>query len=210
MEGLGLTAFDAVALAVVLISAIMAFARGLIREVFSIVAFFAGLFAALWGHGYLAPFLKGFLGTELFATIAAGFIIFLVVFVAITILTAMLSKAAHSSGEIGTLDRGAGLLFGGARGILIVSLFVVFAQAVTGSPESTPQAITPRWLTEAKLYPFFNRTAQVLESLGPRARTYIHDRRAAQAGDAVPAATQDAPAPASVPTTTPPPAAPKK
>lgn len=205
MEGLGLTAFDAVAIAVVLISAIMAFARGLIREVFSIVAFFAGLFAALWGHGYLAPFLTGVLGTELFATIAAGFIIFLVVFVAITIFTAMLSKAAHSSGEIGTLDRGAGLLFGGARGILIVSLFVVFAQAVTGTPESTPQAITPRWLTEAKLYPFFNRTAQVLESLGPKARTYIHNRQT----NAAPASAPDA-VPASAPPETSPPSAPKK
>jgi membrane protein required for colicin V production len=178
MEGLGLTAFDAVAIAVVLISAVMAFARGLIREVFSIVAFFAAIFAAIWGYRYVAPYLEGVVGTPLFATLIAGFLIFLVVFVAITILTSMLAKAAHSSGEIGTLDRGAGLLFGAARGILIVSLFVLLVRAVTGPAETTPQATTPTWMVQAKLYPFFDRTASVLEGLGPRARTYIRERRA--------------------------------
>jgi membrane protein required for colicin V production len=179
MENLGLTAFDAVALAVVLISAVMAFARGLIREVFSIVAFFAAIFAAIWGYRYVSPLLEGAVGNALFATLFAGFLIFLVVFVVITILTSMLAKAAHSSGEIGTLDRGAGLLFGAARGILIVSLFVLLVRAVTGPAETTPQATTPPWMVQARLYPFFSRTASVLEGLGPRARTYIHERRAA-------------------------------
>ena len=177
MEGLGLTAFDAVALAVVLISAVMAFARGLIREVFSIVAFFAAIFAAIWGYPYVAPLLEGVVGSPFFATLFSGFLIFLIVFVAITILTTMLAKAAHSSDEIGALDRGAGLLFGAARGILIVSLFVLLARAVTGPPETTPQATLPSWMTTAKLYPFFDRTATVLEGFGPRARTYIRDRR---------------------------------
>ncbi len=192
MEGLGLTAFDAVALAVVLISAVMAFARGLIREVFSIVAFFAAIFAAIWGYRYVAPMLEGAVGNPLFATLFAGFLIFLVVFVAITVLTSMLAKAAHSSGEIGTLDRGAGLLFGAARGILIVSLFVLLVRAVTGPAETTPQAATPSWLVQARLFPFFDRTASVLEGLGPRARTYIRERRAgepeAAPTDATPAA----------------------
>jgi len=177
MEGLGLTAFDAVALAVVLISAVMAFARGLIREVFSIVAFFAAIFAAIWGYPHVAPLLEGVVGSPFFATLFSGFLIFLLVFVAITILTTMLAKAAHSSDEIGALDRGAGLLFGAARGILIVSLFVLLARAVTGPPETTPQATLPSWMTTAKLYPFFDRTATVLEGFGPRARTYIRERR---------------------------------
>ncbi|MDX2234362.1 MAG: CvpA family protein [Hyphomonadaceae bacterium] len=187
MEGLGLTAFDAVALAIVLISAVMAFARGLIREVFSIVAFFAAIFAAIWGYRHVAPMLEGAVGNPLFATLFAGFLIFLVVFVAITVLTSMLAKAAHSSGEIGTLDRGAGLLFGAARGILIVSLFVLLVRAVTGPPESTPQAATPSWMVEARLYPFFGRTASVLEGLGPRARTYMQERRGASDDPADPA-----------------------
>ena len=32
-------------------------------------------------------------------------------------------------------------------------------------------------MVSAKLYPFFDRTASVLEGFGPRARTYIRDRR---------------------------------
>ncbi len=190
MEGLGLTAFDAVALAVVLISAVMAFARGLIREVFSIVAFFAAIFAAIWGYPMVSPFLEGAVGSPFFATLFSGFLIFLIVFVAITIVTTMLAKAAHSSDEIGALDRGAGLLFGAARGILIVSLFVLLARAVTGPAETTPQAALPGWMTSAKLYPFFDRTATVLEGFGPKARTYIRERRNSDA------AAPDAAAPA--------------
>jgi membrane protein required for colicin V production len=198
MEGLGLTAFDAVAIAVVLISAVMAFARGLIREVFSIVAFFAAIFAAIWGYRFVAPMLEGAVGNPLFATLFAGFLIFLVVFVAITVVTSMVAKAAHNSGEIGTLDRGAGLLFGAARGILIVSLFVLLVRAVTGPAETAPQAVTPSWMVEAKLYPFFDRTASVLEGLGPRARTYMREREAEPAAE--PAAAEPVmPEPAAAP-----------
>jgi membrane protein required for colicin V production len=178
MEGLGLTAFDAVALGIIVFSAVMAFARGLIREVFSIVAFFAALFAALWGHGFVSPALEGTLGNKLFATLAAGFLIFLIVFIAITILTQMVAKLAHSSGEIGTLDRGAGALFGAARGILILALFVVFVRAAFGPAETTPQAQIPTWMSSAKTFPFFHRTAVVLEGLGPKLKTAIDERRA--------------------------------
>jgi membrane protein required for colicin V production len=177
MEAIGLTQFDTITLIVVLMSAAMAFARGLIREVFSIVAFFAALFAALVGHKVLAPLLEGPLGNVLFATLGAGFLIFLVVFVAVTVLTSVLAKAAHASGEIGGFDRAAGLLFGTARGILVVALFVVMMRAVTGPAETTPQAPRPNWLTEARLYPFFERTALVLEGLVPHAGDYIRDKR---------------------------------
>lgn len=190
MEGLGLTAFDAVALAVVLISAVMAFARGLIREVFSIVAFFAAIFAAIWGHAYVAPMLEGAVGNPLFATLFAGFLLFLVVFVAITVITSMVAKAAHSSGEIGTLDRGAGLLFGAARGILIVSLFVLLVRAALAN--------VPGWMIEARLYPFFQRTAVVLEGLGPPARAYMRERQGG-ASPAEAAATVTAPSEPAVP-----------
>jgi membrane protein required for colicin V production len=183
MESLGLTAFDAVSLAVILISAAMAFARGLIREVFSIVAFFAALFAALAGHRFMSPMLEGALGTPLFATLAAGFLIFLVVFIAITIVTQMVAKLAHSSGEIGTLDRGAGLLFGAARGILMVALFVVLVRAVTGTPQTAPQATPPNWMVNAKLYPFFEKAAVALETVVPQVRQAIRERGAAAPGE---------------------------
>lgn len=176
MEGLGLTWFDTAALAVVLISGLMAFARGLIREVFSIVAFGAAFVAAWLGYGLLAPSLEGMLGNLLFASIGAGFLIFLVVFVGVTVLTSVIAKAAHQSEEIGALDRAAGLFFGAARGILIVALCVLILRAVTGPAETTPQAPRPDWLTQARLYPFFERAAIVLERMGPKAGAYVRER----------------------------------
>ena len=43
-----ITAFDAIAVAVIVISAIMAFARGFLREIATLGSFIAALAAALW------------------------------------------------------------------------------------------------------------------------------------------------------------------
>lgn len=169
-------AFDIVVLIVIGLSSVMAFARGLIREVFSIVAFFAALIAALTGHRLLLPYLDGMINNPLIAAIASGVLIFLIVYIAITILTGILAKAAHSSGEIGALDRGGGLIYGFARGFLIIAVAVVMVRSVTGPSETTPQATTPEWLTKAQTYPYFERAAVVLEGLVPQMNAYMQKR----------------------------------
>ncbi len=59
------------------------------------------------------------------ATVASGLLIFLVVFIAITVVTSAVAKTAHQSTEIGSFDRAAGLAFGILRGVLVVALFVL-------------------------------------------------------------------------------------
>jgi membrane protein required for colicin V production len=169
-------AFDIVALVVIGLSSIMAFARGLIREVFSIVAFVAALIAALTGHRLLLPYLDGMINNPLIAAIASGVLIFLIVYIAITILTGILAKAAHSSGEIGALDRGGGLIYGFARGFLIIAVAVVMVRSVTGPSDTTPQAAQPEWLTKAQTYPYFEQAAVVLEGLVPKFNDYMKQR----------------------------------
>jgi membrane protein required for colicin V production len=172
-------AFDIIALVVIGLSSIMAFARGLIREVFSIVAFFAALIAALTGHRLLLPYLDGMIQNPLVASVVSGILIFLIVYVAITILTGILAKAAHSSGEIGALDRGGGLIYGFARGFLIIAVAVVMVRSVTGPSDTTPQAAQPEWLTKAQTYPYFERAAVVLEGLVPQFNDYMKKRHEA-------------------------------
>jgi membrane protein required for colicin V production len=77
---LGLTWFDFVAIVVLGLSGVMAFARGLIREVFSIIAFIGGAIAAVFFAGMLSPLVESM--TPLsgpLASVAAGLLIFLVV-----------------------------------------------------------------------------------------------------------------------------------
>ena len=71
---LGFTWFDFAALAIVGLSAVMAFARGLIREVFSIIAFIAGLLGALVGFfmGITRPVVESFTPLSGFIADLAG------------------------------------------------------------------------------------------------------------------------------------------
>lgn len=175
MAGMTLTWFDLIVVVVILISSIMAFARGLLREVFSIVAFIGAAAAALYLRPLLTPLLSTFIHQTLFAEIAAAGILFIGVFVVVTVGTSTLAKAIHSSGEIGALDRGAGLVFGAARGILALALFVVLWHHITG-----PTAPMPDWLRNARTYPVLNVAANGLEAFVPKAQNYINERRRAE------------------------------
>ena len=114
----GFTWFDFAALVVLGLSGVMAFARGLIREVFSIIAFIGGAIAAVFFASMLRPMVESF--TPLsgpLASVAAGLLIFLVVFIVITVITSTVAKTAHQSTEIGSFDRAAGLAFCILRGV---------------------------------------------------------------------------------------------
>lgn len=169
MEALGLTAFDAAALAVIIVSAVMAFLQGLLREVFSIVALIAGAVAALYGLPFVSPMFMAWISPPLLAQLAAAITLFFVVFVAVTAATSLLTRMLHKSSEIGAIDRGAGLLFGVARGLLVLSLLVLILRAITGAP----QAPMPGWIANARLYPAIAATADLVERAVPRVRAYI-------------------------------------
>ncbi|HRE42977.1 MAG TPA: CvpA family protein, partial [Terricaulis sp.] len=123
---LGLTWFDFAAFAVLALSGVMAFARGLIREVFSIIAFIGGVLAAIFFYPMLAPIIERFTPLSgLLAMFAAGLAIFLWVFIIITVAVSTLAKSVHQSTEIGSFDRAGGLAFGVLRGVIAVAVFFV-------------------------------------------------------------------------------------
>lgn len=182
MEALGLTAFDAAALAVIIISAIMAFLQGLLREVFSIVALIGGALAALYGLPFVSPMFQGWISPPLLAELAAALTLFLVVFIAITAGTSLVTRLLHKSSEIGALDRGAGLLFGIARGMLVLSLLVLILRAITGAP----QAPMPGWIANARLYPAIAASADFVERAVPRVRAYIPNEKPSESDPPAP------------------------
>lgn len=199
MEQFGFTWFDLAALAVLGLSGIMAFARGLIREVFSIIAFIGAAIAAVFFAEMLRPTVESFTALSgPLASVAAGLAVFLVVFIIITVVTSAVAKTAHQSTEIGSFDRAAGLAFGILRGVLVVALFVLLmrqTQPETGVTQDPMQDA----IRSARTYPIYEGVARALEAVLPQARQrasdYIGARGARESAPIPPADAPPEPAP---------------
>lgn len=184
---LGFTWFDFAALVVLGLSGVMAFARGLIREVFSIIAFIGGGLAGYFLSVPLAPFVEQF--TPLsgwLAAVAAGLLVFLVVFLGITVVVSTVAKTAHQSTEIGSFDRAAGLAFGVFRGIIVIALGVlVMRQASDEEVPQEPPADRAACMSSydavqgavrcARTYPIYGSVASALGAVLPRAGARARD-----------------------------------
>lgn len=182
---LGFTWFDFAALVVLGLSGVMAFARGLIREVFSIIAFIGGLIAAIFFAGMASPLVESFTPLSgLLASVAAGLAIFLIVFIAITVVTSTVAKTAHQNTEIGSFDRAAGLAFGVLRGVLVVSAFVLFVRQA--EPTSATADPMQDGIRSARTYPIYDGVAQGLEAILPQARNRAHDIIEQRRGESAP------------------------
>lgn len=196
---LGFTWFDFAALAVLALSGIMAFARGLIREVFSIIAFIGAAIAAVFFAELLRPLVESMTSLQgPLASVAAGLLIFLVVFILITVVTSAVAKTAHQSTEIGSFDRAAGLAFGVLRGVLVVALFVLLMRQTQGEASAAPADPMQDAIRGARTYPIYESVAKGLEAVLPRARQRAHDIIDRQKGKSapIPPAEQTAPPPA--------------
>lgn len=127
---------DIVVGAVVLVSALISFMRGFIREVLTIVGVVGGLLAALFAGPVFVPIVNGWFGVkegeepekifdlipeDMVATATAYGLIFLVVVIALSLASHFLAAGAKAIG-LGPVDRTLGLIFGIARAVLLLGL----------------------------------------------------------------------------------------
>lgn len=129
---------DAVSLALIAISAVLAYARGLVREAMSILGWILAAFAAFAFAPAVeplmreAPVLGEVIGGSCELAVLAGFVaVFAVALVVVSIFTPLLSGAVQNS-AIGPVDQGLGLLFGVARGVLLIAIALVVYDRVLG------------------------------------------------------------------------------
>ena len=135
----GFTLVDGIVLAVIALSAVLAYARGLVRESLSIagwvVAALAGFYFAPMLEPLMreVPILRDLLGTNCELGILAGFAAaFVVALILVSLVTPLLAGAVQNS-AIGPIDQGLGFLFGVARGVLLVVIALVVYKTIFGS-----------------------------------------------------------------------------
>jgi membrane protein required for colicin V production len=135
----GFTIIDGVVAVVIVVSALLAYSRGFVREVLAIAGWIgAAILAFLFADQaqplvQQIPVLGDFIGDSCELSIIASFAaVFAVALILFSIFTPLFSGAIQRS-ALGGLDQGLGFLFGVARGVLLVAVaFFVYQTALAG------------------------------------------------------------------------------
>ena len=127
-----LATLDIVLLIVILLSALIGLARGLVKEVLSLAIWAAAFLLALYFAApvgeRLAPSLGG-------AAALAGFgAVFIAVLIAGALVQWVFARLIETTGLTGT-DRFLGFLFGGARGLLVCTVAAIALQPFLGDAD---------------------------------------------------------------------------
>ena len=115
---------DVIFLVIVGISALVGIARGVTKELLSIIGWVVGAAALFYLVPMVTPFMETYVSSKLLAGVVSAMAI-LLIFCIIWILTVDKMSAAVRTSKLSSLDRILGFVFGAARGALIVILLVV-------------------------------------------------------------------------------------
>jgi membrane protein required for colicin V production len=151
---------DIAVVAIVLISGVLALARGLVREVLSVGAWVGAAIATLYLFEFAQPVARTYIEVELIADIVAGVVLFVITLIVLSLISHALSRRVRDS-ALGPLDRSLGLVFGLARGAALVALAYLIFSALF------PPEDRPAWVAEARTEPFMEQGAEVLAGILP-------------------------------------------
>ncbi len=137
----GFTIIDGVVALVVIVSGILAYSRGFVREALAIAGWIIAAIAAFIFAPSAEPLvreipiLRDVLAESCELSIIAAFAgVFAVALVAVSVFTPLFASAVQRSALSG-LDQGLGFLFGVARGLVLVAIaLVVYDRVVIGEP----------------------------------------------------------------------------
>ena len=155
--GLGLAPFDWAIISVLAISTLMSLRRGFLKEALSLGTWIAAFVVARQFHGPMDQLLETQIVDSLMRSIAAFAALFVGTLLVGATLGFLLGALIDATG-LSSTDRVLGMVFGFARGALIVTV-------VIGLLNLTP-LVNDSWYTNASLVPHFETVAQwALEQL---------------------------------------------
>ena len=151
---------DLALFAVVVGSAIIAYLRGFVREVFSLASWIGAAVIAWLAFAPLAALLSQYLQPVVLARIAAGAGGFLAALVLLSVIAGRIAGRVERSSH-SALDRALGFLFGIVRGaVIICALYLVGTRLV-------PPDHRPGWVQDARSIPLVAAGAREIERLLP-------------------------------------------
>ncbi|WP_339948428.1 CvpA family protein [uncultured Albimonas sp.] len=134
------TIVDGVVLAVLALSGILAWSRGLTREALAIAGWIVAAAAALYAAPFLEPLLQEIpvageilAGACTLSKLAAFSVAFAIVLILLSVFTPLFSSAVQES-ILGPVDKALGFVFGVLRGLVLAAVvFLIYDQVVPPS-----------------------------------------------------------------------------
>ena len=161
------TYIDGAAAVLVLLSAILAYSRGLTREVFALGGWIVAGLAAFYFAPMLEPLMREIPGVGKFlaencviSMMAAFSLILAAGLLVLAVFTPIFSSVVLES-VLGPIDRVLGFLFGVARGVLLIAVAYLIYTNLSGD-EMLPA------LAEAASKPMLDQAAGILDQYRPR------------------------------------------
>ena len=155
-----MTAFDIVFLLIVLVSALVGYARGAIKELVTLLAFLIAALAAVFALPLSGPLFRHLIHPAWAGNACAVLVVFVVVYVGLRVLGGVLTRHVHSS-RLGGVDRAGGAVFGVGRALVLVGAFFLVFNAVT------PAELSPRWISGGLTWPVARASGRALTTFAP-------------------------------------------
>ncbi len=151
--------FDIAILSVILLSTLISLIRGFVKESISLATWLIAGFIAMTYYLILSDLLKPYIESPTISQAVAFAILFITSLIVGAIINYMISQLVSKTGLSGT-DKLLGMIFGAARGVLIISMIVLFA-GLTPMPSEA-------WWQESNLVPKFMEIAVWIQQWMPQ------------------------------------------
>ena len=152
--------FDFAVIGVLALSGLLAMARGFVKELLSLAGWIIAAIVTFMALPHVREPVRNIVKSQTIADIGSGIVIFLVVLVICGLITHALTRRLPS-GTFGFVDGLMGLVFGLARGALLVALAYLLINVAFKSDNLPP------WVTEAKTKPYLDQGSEILKRLNP-------------------------------------------
>ena len=161
---LNLGTADYIIIAILFVSVLISLIRGFFKELLSLVIWVIGFWVAIKFYGRVAEFLETYITNAGFRQVVSFSSIFILILIFGAIFNYLFTFILIKTG-LSSTDRLLGMIFGCARGILLVAVILLLISSTAFTEDS--------WWKESVLIPHFKVAVDWLEAFLPQKMTDI-------------------------------------
>lgn len=154
--------FDMIILGVLLLSGILGFVQGAVKELVSLASLVAALALAILGLKVVTPLIEARMDPDWAAAPIGFLVVFALSYLGLRLLGSGLTGGVRQAKLLSALDRALGFAFGLVRAVLFLGVCNIAFTA------ATPPGSAPAWLKGSVFYPLTERSADLIRALAPQ------------------------------------------